>query len=143
MKIIPAILLALSFSASAESTYLYTEVSQPGETMDAFVVRIAPRAISVTREMRVEICGSLASSEFSHSIRMVTSHTRSHCNLLLSDTESAYNPSGRTFHTHTDDEDSHRGFSPQDFNRPNGYVAYGKVVRYQEGKTKDRLISIR
>lgn len=70
VKIIGLILFAMAFSAQAESAYLYTEVSQPGETMDAFVLRIAPKAYSQSWVKAKELCGAIKSSESGMSVEI-------------------------------------------------------------------------
>lgn len=122
---------------------LYQERSNPGESMDGFVARISTRAVAVTDERRVSLCGVIGQNGDSYSIRLGTSNTWKRCDIDLGDTADGFRSTGVTFHTHTSDEDSVRGFSAQEFKRPRGYIAYGKVVRYQEGRTKDRPVKTR
>jgi len=146
-------LLAISAAGSAaaadlgdndgRTTHLYQERSNPAESMDEFVARISTQAVAVTDERRVSLCGVIGQSGDSYSIRIGTSSTWKRCEIDLGDTADGFTSTGATFHTHTSDEDSVRGFSAQEFNRPRGYIAYGKVVRYQEGRTKDRPIKTR
>ncbi|HDS1228751.1 TPA: hypothetical protein QEF71_002932 [Stenotrophomonas maltophilia] len=140
LAVAPVPVLAFAEAAKA-STFLYEEVSAPGESMDAFIARISPKAIEVTDTRRVSICGAIGQAEGRFSIRLVTSNTWKSCDIDLSDTVTGYASTGVTFHTTTSDEGSQRGFSAENFKRPRGYVAFGKHVRYQEGRTKDRLIS--
>ncbi|WP_414555414.1 hypothetical protein [Stenotrophomonas forensis] len=128
-------------SGSPNPTFLYEEVSVPGESMDEFVARISPKAIEVTEARRVSICGAIGQADDRFSIRLGTSNTWKSCDIDLSDTVAGYASTGVTFHTTTSDEGSQRGFSAENFKRARGYVAFGKYVRYQEGRTKDRLIS--
>ncbi len=124
---------------------LYTEVSKPGETMDDFVARISPHAVAVTEERRVSICGVIGQADGIYSIRIGTINTWKRCEIDLGDTAPGYTSTGVTFHTRTSDETESRvkGFSDRDFERPRGYIAYGKEVRYQEGRTKDRPVRTR
>lgn len=124
-----------------EPTRLYEEVSTPGETMDAFVTRISSKAIEVTEQRRVSICGVIGQSGDRFGIRLGTSNTWKKCNIDLANTVAGFTSTGITFHTTTSDEGSQRGFSAENFKRPGGYVAFGNVVRYQEGRTKDRIVS--
>lgn len=126
-----------------EQARLYSETSNPGESMDAFVARISTKAVSITEERRVSICGVIGEAGGLFSIALRTSNTWRRCDIDLKDTVEGYTSTGVTFHTHTSDADSVRGFSAQEFKRPRGYIAYGRVVRYQEGRTKDRPIKIR
>lgn len=125
MKIIAAIFLALSFSASAESTYLYTEVSQPGETMDAFVVRISARANAHTKATGHEVCGAIRTDGDSLKVEMTSSGRNDECE-LPGDTE-VY------FHTHPINQGM--GFSAGDYVRP-GYLSTVAGVKFQDGKVK-------
>ena len=129
--------------AAVLSLALYTEVSMPGESMDDFVSRISTQAVAVTEERRVSICGVIGEADGRYSIRLNTDNTWKRCDIDLSDTIDGFSSTGVTFHTHTSDENSVKGFSAQEFKRPRGYIAYGKVVRYQEGRTKDRPVKTR
>lgn len=140
-----ALAVAVAGPALADSTQdptqLYDEVSTRGETMDSFVARISPKAIEVTEERRVSICGVIGQSGDRFGIRLGTSNTWKKCDIDLANTAAGFTSTGITFHTTTSDEGSQRGFSAENFKRPGGYVAFGNVVRYQEGRTKDRIIS--
>ncbi|MEN5285740.1 hypothetical protein ABE494_07290 [Stenotrophomonas lactitubi] len=142
---IAALAVAVAGPALADSTqdptHLYDEVSTHGETMDAFVARISPKAIEVTEERRVSICGVIGQSGDRFGIRLGTSNTWKKCDIDLANTVAGFTSTGITFHTTTSDEGSQRGFSSENFKRPGGYVAFGNVVRYQEGCTKDRIVS--
>lgn len=120
---------------------LYYEKSQPGESMDAFILRISSRAIDVTEQRRASICGVIGKSGERFSVRFTTSNSWRKCDIDLTNTVLGYKSTGITFHTTTSDEGSQRGFSAENFKRLGGYVAFGKYVRYQEGRTKDRLVS--
>lgn len=61
-------ILALSAAAAAaadtgvihgRTVDLYQEESNPGESLDAFVVRIAPRAVQASKEARATVCGQV------------------------------------------------------------------------------------
>lgn len=41
---------------------LYQEQSNPGESLDAFVVRIAPRAVEASKSARATVCGQVEGS---------------------------------------------------------------------------------
>lgn len=125
MKIIAAILLALSFSASAESTYLYTEVSQPGETMDEFVVRIASRANEYTKVKGHEVCGAIRINGDSLKIEMTSSGRNDECEL----------PADTKVYFHTHPINQGMGFSASDYVLP-GYLSTLAGIKYQDGKVK-------
>lgn len=133
-----------ALAASAQDpTQLYEEISTSGETMDGFVARISPKAIEVTEQRRVSICGVIGKAGDRFGIRLGTSNTWKKCDIDLANTVAGFTSTGITFHTTTSDEGSQRGFSAENFKRPGGYVAFGNVVRYQEGRTKDRPVSTR
>lgn len=142
---VAALAAAVAGPALADSTqdpaHLYDEVSTRGETMDALVARISPKAIEITEARRVSICGVIGQSGDRFGIRLGTSNTWKQCDIDLANTVAGFTSTGITFHTTTSDEGSQRGFSAENFKRPGGYVAFGNVVRYQEGRTKDRIVS--
>lgn len=119
------ILFAMAFSAQAESTYLYTEVSQPGETMDAFVLRVAPKANSYTKASGHEVCAAIREVDGSYSAEVSTSSRNDEC-ALPGDTK-VY------FHTHPNNQGM--GFSHGDYVRP-GYLITQIGVKYQDGVNK-------
>lgn len=125
MKIIAAILIALSFSASAEPSYLYAEVSEPGETMDAFVVRISARANDYTKATGHEACGAIRINGDSLKIEMTSSGRNDECE-LPGDTD-VY------FHTHPINQGV--GFSAGDYVLP-GYLSTLSGIKFQDGKVK-------
>lgn len=125
MKIIAAILLAISFSASAESTYLYTEVSYPGETMDAFVVRISPKANAYTKSSSHEVCAAIREDGGIYTAKVETSGRNDEC-ALPSDTE---------VYLHTHPINQGMGFSAGDYVRP-GYLITQVGVKFQDGNVK-------
>lgn len=125
VKIIGLTLFAMAFSAQAESTYLYTEVSQPGETMDAFVLRISDKANSHTKASGHEVCGPIRQTESGYSLEISTSSRNDECE-LPGDTQ-VY------FHTHPINQGM--GFSGGDYVRP-GYLSTLAGVKFQDGKVK-------
>lgn len=125
MKIITAILLCLSFSASAESTYLYTEVSQPGETMDDFVVRISPRANAHTKATGHEVCGAIRTDAGALKIEMASSGRNDECQL----------PGDTKVYFHTHPINQGMGFSSGDYVLP-GYLSTLAGIKFQDGKIK-------
>jgi len=132
-----------STAAAAPATHVYEEVSALGETMDQFVVRISARAVATTEQSRVMHCGVIGQAGDRYSIRIGTSGTWQSCLIDLSSTANGFQSTGVTFRTATNDLDSKRGFTGEDFQRPRGYIAFGDVVRYQEGRTRDRPVSTR
>ncbi len=130
-------------AAAGPAAVVYEETSSPGEAMDQFVARISPRAVATTEQNRVMHCGVIGQDGDRYSIRIGTSGTWQSCRIDLTDTVDGFASTGVTFRTATSDQDSKRGFTDTDFKRPRGYIAYGDVVRYQEGRTKDKPVSTR
>lgn len=137
------VLAAVGGAAAAPATQGYQEISAPGETMDQFVVRISSHAVARTEQARVMQCGVVGQAGVQYSIHLRTDGTWQSCQIDLSDTVDGFESTGVTFRTATNDQGSKQGFTDEDFKRPRGYIAYGKVVRYQEGRTKDRPVSSR
>lgn len=125
VKIIGLILFAIAFSAQAESTYLYTEVSKPGETMDAFVLRIAPKANAYTKGSGHEVCAAIRESDGIYWAKIGTSGRNDEC-WLPADTE---------VYLHTHPINQGMGFSAGDYVRP-GYLITQVGVKFQDGKVK-------
>lgn len=130
MKIIAAILLALSFSASAESTYLYTEVSQPGETMDAFVVRIARKAEIEGKKANAEVCGAISEQDGRYKVSMQTKGNNIQCTVT-------HSASDYLIHTHLDYMGSR--FSPADYSHK-GFMVRNGVVCFNDGSAGSEKI---
>lgn len=130
MKIIAAILLALSFSVSAEPTYLYTEVSQPGETMDAFVVRIARAAEIQGKKANAEVCGAISEVNGLYKVSMQTKGNNIQCTVRHADSD-------YLIHTHLDYMGSR--FSPADYSHK-GYMVRNGVVCFNDGKVGSEAI---
>jgi len=135
--------LAAGTAATAPANHVYEEVYAPGETMDQFVARISARAVATTDQSRVMHCGVIGQAGDRYSIRIGTSGTWKSCLIDLSNTANGFESTGVTFRTATNDQDSKRGFTDEDFKRPRGYIAFGDVVRYQEGRITDRPVSTR
>ncbi|WP_312325604.1 hypothetical protein [Stenotrophomonas sp.] len=134
---------AAAAAAAGPAAVVYEETSLPGEAMDQFVARISPRAVAATEHDRVMHCGVIGHAGDRYSIRIGTSGTWQSCRIDLTNTVDGFASTGVTFRTATSDQDSKQGFTDTDFKRPRGYIAYGDVVRYQEGRTKDKPVSTR
>lgn len=124
-KALIAILLAISFSASAHSDYLYTEISIPGETMDDFVLRISNRANEYTKQTGYEVCGSIITEDERYRIEMMTSSRNDECEL----------PGDTKIYFHTHPINQGMNFSHGDYVLP-GYLSTLSGVKFQDGKVK-------
>ena len=141
--------------------HLSTEVSAPGETLDAFVVRIAPVLRAYTRATGYEACGVLASD--GERFAVVVGSNLSHAACGTSDTfvPSGFSPVGQTLHSHrtggtyraNESDRTLMGgrvganfkssapdeFSPHDFHAP-GYLVGARGVWHQEGRRAVRRV---
>lgn len=129
-KIALAFLMGMAFTASAESTYLYTEVSQPGETLDAFVVRIARKAEMESRKANAEVCGAISEQDNRYQVSMQTKGSNIQCTVAHSDSD-------YLIHTHLDYMGSR--FSPADYSHK-GYMVRNGVVCFNDGKVGSEAI---
>jgi len=123
MKTLIAIAAAvIPFCASANSLYLYSESSLPGETMDSFVVRISPRANEYTKKSGHEVCAAIRNNGSGYSVEVTTSSRNDEC-MLPADTE---------VYLHTHPINQGMGFSRGDYVRP-GYLITEVGIKYQDG----------
>lgn len=125
VKIIVLILMLIPLCAKAESTYLYTETSHAGETMDAFVLRIAPKANAYTKDSGHEVCAAIRTDGERYRIEVGTSSRNDECEL----------PGDTEVYLHTHPINQGMGFSAGDYVRP-GYLITQVGVKYQDGVNK-------
>lgn len=125
VKMIALMLMLMPLCAKAESRYLYTETSVAGETMDAFVLRIAPKANAYTKASGHEVCAAIREVEGVYSAEVGTSGRNDEC-WLPGDTE---------VYLHTHPINQGMGFSAGDYVRP-GYLITQAGVKYQDGVNK-------
>lgn len=124
-KIIALILMLMPLCAKAESTYLYTETSVTGETMDAFVLRIAPKAYSQSWVKAKELCGAIESSNGVMSVDFYQG-TNNSCEFVM--------PEGSiSIHTHPVAYKEPLKFSKADL-RVGGYLVGRNKVMHADGR---------
>jgi hypothetical protein len=133
MNILLAAMLALAPSP------VYTETSHPGESLDAFAVRIAPKAVEESLKVSGEICGEFRKDGDTHSVSFYTVGHQTACSYLR---EPGHAYTGITYHTHIfiglTNSDTLRQklysprFSTEDYSHP-GYMTTGKVTLFQSG----------
>lgn len=128
-KIICSLLLALPLSVSAN-----TFVSQPGENIDQFIVRVAKSAVAMGRTHGVETCGAIGFKGEEHAITIHKGEKYS-CEVTTTDVPEGYMATGEVFHTHP----TSPKFSPADFLVP-GYMANGSKVFHQHGEDTVRRV---
>jgi len=108
---------------------LYTEVSQPGETMDEFAIRIAPRAMAETTQRDAEVCVSIETHpDGLMRIAVQTDGKPLSCTVPAG---------GQTFHTHT--RLGGPRWSSADYKAP-GYLAWDQRVFHQQGPRQTRMV---
>lgn len=93
--------------------------------MDDFVVRIAPKANSYTKDSGHEVCAAIRESEGVYSASIATSNRNDEC-WLPADTET---------YLHTHPVNQGMNFSADDYVRP-GYLITQVGVKFQDGKVK-------
>jgi hypothetical protein len=143
-----AILFALlsmpAFAADTTPTFVTSYTSNPGESLDAFAVRIAPDAFKQSEYG--EICGEFSKAGDTYSIDMYTIKRWQECSYTRVKGREYI---GLTYHTHVvlgfDQAArnilSNPRFSEADYAHP-GYMTSGKKVLFQNGKGTERVVKI-
>lgn len=117
-------------SADQRMTHLSTELSQPGETMDDFIVRIAPKLNKFTADLRAEVCGTIRTEQGQHAVDIRTYHDRYSCFVERD---------GLPYvHTHPSLLKECWTFSLEDWKRP-GYLVTEIGVRYQDTRRSRKI----
>lgn len=114
-------------STRGRTVDLYQEQSNYGETLDAFVVRIAPRAVTASKSARATLCGQLEGSG-PYRVTMKTDGFLSTCELPKTAL-----PYVLVNGTAVDVRENH--FSQLNWQRP-GYLVTPWSVKYQNGRQK-------
>lgn len=127
-----AMLFAISFSSVAGGRALYVEKSNEGETMDQFVLRIAPAISFKTKFMKYEICGVIESDGRGYIVELKTSNREDSCSLGEISCDSI------TIHSHP--PHALFTFSENDY-VTSGYLVHGGFVKFQNGRGTEVVIS--
>jgi hypothetical protein len=146
MKTIALILALLpGVAMAAQPTHVTTMTSLPGETMDAFALRIAPEAIERSMNIAAEVCGEFKQEGDVYSIALYSIGTQHGCSYL----RDGAGYTGQSYHTHIviGETDSRRRegilgnprFSESDYAHP-GYLASGNKVLHQVGRGTERRV---
>lgn len=114
--------------ADQASTFLYEEISAPGESMDAFTLRIAPQALKQTNKSGHQVCGAIETSEDGQ-FRIRISTTKSGISCQIPGSATVY------FTTHTW---SNETFSKGEREIP-GYLAVKNTLYYQDGMRERKV----
>lgn len=107
-----------------EKTWLYTEVSVPGETIDAFVVRVAPRALKASRSARAMLCGEIIGA------RLFQIYFKTDGYVSTCDVPKSTQPYVLVNGTAVDARENH--FSQENWKR-RGYLVTPWSVKHQDG----------
>ncbi|MDF9442977.1 hypothetical protein EM864_14640 [Stenotrophomonas acidaminiphila] len=141
---------------------LFEEVSEPGETMDAFVLRIAPQLAEYTAASGFEACGAIATDGERFGVIVGSNGGHTVCVNFHRRVPDGMTSTRQTVHSHTTMKtyrltatdllvvggrpvgSVQRGgnperFSDEDYAAP-GYVVTGKAVKHQAGKGTERVI---
>lgn len=145
------------------------EVSQPGESLDEFVVRIAPVLDAFTAQTEREACGVLAQDAQGRYATVIGSVQASlSCATSTDNVPEGFVPIGQTIHSHPSTPDVHptgsdqalqqmfgiravpykrveknpgsRGFSQVDFQAGPGYLVVAGRILHQEGLRTTREV---
>lgn len=106
---------------------LYQEHSNPGDTLDDFVVRAAPRAVAASKAARATVCGQIEGSG-PYTLTVKTDGHLSTCGLPATAL-----PYVLVNGTAVDARENH--FSQANWKRP-GYLVTPWSVKHQDGKQK-------
>lgn len=130
-------LLAISAAGSAaagdtgvihgRTVDLYQDESNPGETLDDFVVRVAPRALQASTDARATVCGQIEGSG-PYLVRIKTDGYTSTCDLPTTAL-----PYVLVNGTAVDKREDH--FSQVNWQRA-GYLVTPWSVKHQDGQQK-------
>ena len=85
---------------------LFEAVSEPGETLDAFVLRISPRLRAYSDETGFEACGVLASDGARFGIVVGSNRAHIACANFDAFVPTGMKPTGQTLHSHGNDRPS-------------------------------------
>lgn len=141
---------------------LFEEVSEPGEAMDAFVLRIAPQLAEYTAATGFEACGAIATDGERFGVIVGSNGGHTVCVNFHSRVPAGMVFTRQTVHSHTTMKSYRltatdtlvvrgmpagavqRGgnaerFSDEDFAAP-GYVVTSRTVKHQAGKGTERTI---
>lgn len=147
---------------SLDYQHVFTETSQPGETMDAFVLRIAPKLAEYTAETGFEACGAIASDGERFGVVVGSNGGHTVCVNFHRRVPDGMTSTRQTVHSHTTMKSYRltaadtlvvrgmpagavqRGgnaerFSDEDFAAP-GYVVTSRTVKHQAGRGTERTI---
>ena len=135
VAIILLVITALCMSKPASAAQLYTEESQIGESIDTFVLRIAPRAVLKTKIHSAELCGAIRMQGARYVLTLHSSMDRNECRIP----QSEYADAVSIFHTHVP-VSGNNNFGPGDYSHP-GYLAVGSRVLHQSGRGTERRVN--
>ena len=147
---------------------LFEAVSEPGESLDAFAARVAPRLRAFSDASHFEACGVLATDGERFGVVVGTNRAHIACANFSSKVPAGMRATGETIHSHGTDRafsanrndkelspsqmaDTRGGirgvagqtldaFSPADYHGGPGYLATPSGVIHQRGKGSDRKI---
>lgn len=147
---------------SLDYQHLFTTTSQPGESMDAFVLRIAPRLREFSDAMGFEACGVMATDGERFGAVIGTNRAHAACGSAVEFVPDGMKATGETIHSHrqagtyraNENDSTLMGgragkrftakdadeFSPQDLHAP-GYLVGQRSVWHQAGRRSVRQIA--
>lgn len=135
--IVAIIVLAASSQASAADTIidqprivrLFQETSFQGESVEAFVLRIAYRISKETDRINAEVCAVIVSDNDRHMVDVRTTKRLTSCDV----------PKGDFITIHSHPRIATPEFSASDYETP-GYLVHGRNVYFQDGPGTGRFV---
>lgn len=121
-----ALLLFVLFSSTVAraETLIADYESVPGESLDSFVVRLAPELRKQTVERNAEVCGALGQEDGVYTLRLKTDEDKWECSVHASIGQWT----GYIVHTHT--AKGNEGWANADLGHP-GYLVTPRRVLWQ------------
>lgn len=140
---------------------LFEEISQPGEDLDAFILRLGPRMRAFTDRAGFEACGLLATDGQRFGVVVGSTLAHAACGSFLEAVPEGMTPTGETVHSHRAggvyraNESDHiltgvrvgarfsagspDEFSREDYHTP-GYLVGARGVWHQAGRRSVRQV---
>jgi hypothetical protein len=119
-------------SMPSRAKELYTETSQPGESVDQFVVRIASKIRHKTKVHSAELCGAIVAHGDLYALSVRSSFSQNDCGFSIGPSTVA------TIHTHIA-MSGNDNFGPGDYQFP-GYLITPRAIRHQAGRGTERRL---
>ncbi|MBB5862575.1 hypothetical protein [Xanthomonas sp. 3058] len=108
-----------------------------GQSLDAFIVRIAPKYARWSLVNSREVCGAIGQAGDRYSIAINRAGGNGHCTIITTCLAPGFEYTGYTFHTHPTVDDFR--FSDQDLLNA-GYLVTSSGVKFHDGRGQQRVV---